>query len=215
MNCILPISADFAKLIFDGTKPFDFRNVNPILYHGDKCFLYETKSTGSGKIIGYYTVDSLNYLDEDVNIGTYLYMDTYATLFTNKEIQKLIKKAKSIQLKNYSNDFVLSYLFMEQYLDEMIKTHDIPYIDFSKMSSKELKIFFDTKKRQDQFLYACDNWLRTIGFYNINENDSASWMVEIKIKDVHKFHSPKELSEFNNRKGNKIIKVPNPYCYVL
>lgn len=214
MDCICPISADLAEKIFDGRKILDFRSADPMLHEGDKVYLYETKKTGCGKVVGYYIVDSWKRFDYEVDTCTYLYMDMYANLFSDKETQRLVKKAKSIQLNDYNNDFVLNYLFMESYLDEMLKTHTAPDINFFKMSSKELQAFNDTKKKQDSFLYACDNWLRTIGFYNQDEKNSASWMIEIKMKEAHKFDTPKPISDFKNRKGKPITKAPSVYCYI-
>ena len=40
MNCMFSIKKEYADLIFNGIKPFDFRNVCPKLDEGDKVYLF-------------------------------------------------------------------------------------------------------------------------------------------------------------------------------
>lgn len=213
MNVIFPIHKKYADKIFDKTKPVEFRHRLPNIEIGDKIYVYETKKNGCGKIVGYFTVKNTNEINP-AKMGTYMYMKVYADMFFDLETQRLVNKALTIDLKDCYNDLVISYLFMEECLDEMLKTKRPPETS-DNMILYDINKYLKLKKKQNNFLNGCDNWLRDIGFYNEIGGDSSNWEYEIWIDKVEKFENPIPITEFCNKNREKIQKAPQSYCYTL
>lgn len=211
MDCMFSIKKEYADLIFNGIKPFDFRNVCPKLDEGDKVYLYETKSSGCGKVVGYFIVKNISEIPHG-KIGTYLYIDTYAKMFCDEKIQESVNKAKQVEFEDYYNSYVLEFLFMDDLIEEMIKTHKPPVIDVWKMNKEEIKEYNQIKQKQTDFCQACDEWLTKIGFYN--EYDEATWKYQISIKNVVKFEKPIDINQFQLRNGKYITNGPQKFYYI-
>ena len=214
MNCILSIQKKYADLIFDGIKPFEFRNVLPKLKKNDVVFLYETKKTGCGKIVGFFTVDSIHKIDyNNTKIGTYLFIDTYAKMFCSEKVQESVRKVKNVELENYYNSYALDFLFEDDIVEKMIETHQPPQREFAQKTQEELKKYNNLKQKQTNFLRDCDNWLTKIGFYN--ENQESTWKYQINIKNSLRFQKPRDIEQFRLKNGEKLTKGPQSFCYVL
>lgn len=217
MNIIYPIKKQYARLIFDKTKPFEFRNHIPKnLNIGDIVFVYETKTSGCGKVIGYFEVANIKKINyKCTRVGTYLYMDTYAKMFCDKEVSSMIEKAKRLKIENYYDSFVLSYLFQDEALDYIEKNKQIPpeqeNIFFYWNASKEEKEKYDiARQKSREFCDNCDEWLTNIGFY---QNDEASWKYEIAIKNATLFKEPIAIQSFLDQKDLFIKVAPQSFCY--
>ena len=212
MNCIFSIKKQYSDLIFNKTKPIEFRNVCPKLEENDKVFIYETKNGGCGKVVGYFLVDEIKKIPFS-KVGTYLFMDIYANLFCDDETKNMVNKAKQIDLEDCYNDFVLSYLFMDKYLDKMLKTHKPISINFYAFNSNDWKNYSELEKKTRKFLDDCDNWLYKIGFYN--SYDYSDWKYQINIKDAIKFENPMDITQFQLKNGKFLNKAPQSFCYTL
>lgn len=211
MDCMFSIKKEYADLIFNGIKPFDFRNVCPKLDEEDKVYLYETKSSGCGKVVGYFIVENISEIPHG-KIGTYLYIDTYAKMFCDEKIQESVNKAKQVEFEDYYNSYVLEFLFMDDLIEEMIKTHKPPVIDVWKMNKDEMKEYNQIKQKQTDFCQACDEWLKKIGFYN--EYDESTWKYQINIKNVVKFEKPIDFIKFQLRNGKYLTRGPQNFYYI-
>ena len=211
MDCMFSMKKEYVDLIFNGIKPFDFRNVCPKLDEGDKVYLYETKSFGCGKVVGYFIVQNISEIPHS-KIGTYLYIDTYAKMFCDEKIQESVNKAKQVEFENYYNSYVLEFLFMDELIEEMIKTHKPPVIDVWKMNKDEMKEYNQIKQKQTDFCQTCDEWLKKIGFYN--EYDESTWKYQINIKNVVKFEKPIDVNKFQLRNGKFIKRGPQNFYYI-
>lgn len=211
MHCMFSMKKEYVDLIFNGTKPFDFKNVNPKLKEDDKVYLFDSSQK---KVRGYYTVKNISKINhKKIKIGTYLFIDTFAKMFCDKEIQKSVNKAKQVEFENYYNSFVLEFLFMNQLIEEMIKTHKPPVIDYWKMNKEEMKEYNRIKQQQTDFLSDCDNWLRQIGFYN-HYGDESTWEYKIDIKNVVKFEQPIDVNKFQLLNGTYLKTAPKNFCYI-
>ena len=211
MNYMFSIKKEYADLIFNEIKPFDFRNVCPNLDDGDKVYLYEIKSSGCGKVVGYFIVENISKIPHS-KIGTYLYIDTYAKMFCDEKIQESVNKAKQVEFEDYYNSYVLDFLFKDDLIEEMIKTHKPPIIDYWKMNQDEMKEYNLIKQKQTDFCQTCDEWLKKIGFYN--EYDESTWKYQINIKNVVKFEKPIDVNKFQLRNGNYITNGPQNFYYI-
>ena len=211
MNCMFSMKKEYADLIFNEINPFDFRNVCPKLDEGDKVYLYETKSSGCGKVVGYFIVENICEIPHS-KIGTYLYIDTYAKMFCDEKIQESVNKAKQVEFEDYYNSYVLDFLFMDDLIEEMIKTHKPPIIDYWKMNQDEMKEYNLIKQKQTDFCQTCDEWLKKIGFYN--EYDESTWKYQINIKNVVKFEKPIDVNKFQLRNGNYITNGLQNFYYI-
>ena len=161
-------------------------------------------------VIGYFVVKETREIPHN-KIGTYIYMDLYAKMFCDEETQNQINKAKKINLNGYDNSLVLSCLFRDDCLNEMMETH-LPPSNFIPMNSQQIKEFNDIKKKQDNFCSNCDTWLTKIGFYN--EYDESLWKYEILIDDVVRFKTPIPITNFKLQNGNYLKRAPQSFCYI-
>ena len=215
MNIIYPIKKQYSNLIFNGIKPYEFRNKIPNnLNIGDIIFVYETKTTGCGKVIGYFEVAAINKIDRKLSkVGTYYHMDDYARMFCDVETQNMINKAKEISVNGYNNAIVLSYLFQDEKLDYMLKHKKLPERIFLPTKTKEYKEYNLAKEKEDKFCYECDKWLTSIGYYN--RDDESTWKYEITIKNPTLFKEPIEITKFKTKENNgEFVKVaPQGFCY--
>lgn len=212
MNVILPIHKPYTDRIFNGRKPFEFRNRIPKLEKYDKVFVYETKKNGCGMVVGYFTVKSVEEIVHS-KLGAYQYVSEYAHIYYNKEIQRLVDKAMTIKLKDCANDLVLCYIFMEDCLDEMLRTNRPPGESFNNLLYKDIKNYQEIKEKQNTFIQGCDNWLSDMGYYNAEEGNKSEWKYRIRIAGTCQYENPKPITEFLNRKGKIIEKAPQGFCY--
>ena len=210
MNCMITMQKEYIDLIFNGKKPFDFKNVSPKLKEDDKVYLFDSSQK---KVRGYYTVKDISEINhKKLKIGTYLFIDTFAKMFCDEKIQKSVNKAKQVEFEDYYNSYVLEFLFMDDLIEEMIKTHKPPVQDFWKMNKEEMKEYNLIKKMQTEFLSYCDNWLTQIGFYN--EYDESTWKYKIDIKKVVKFEQPLDINQFQKMNGTYLKTNPKNFCYI-
>ena len=210
MNCMITMSKEYIDLIFNGKKPFDFKNVSPKLKEDDKVYLFDSSQK---KVRGYYTVKDISEINhKKIKIGTYLFIDIFAKIFCDEKIQKSVNKAKQVEFENYYNSYVLEFLFMDDLIEEMIKTHKPPIIDYWKMNQDEMKEYNQMRQKQTEFCKACDEWLKKIGFYN--EYDESTWKYQINIKNVVKFEKPIDVNKFQLRNGNYITNGPQNFYYI-
>lgn len=211
MNCMFTMSKEYIDLIFNGKKPFDFKNVSPNLKEDDKVYLFDSLQK---KVRGYYTVKDISEINyKELKIGTYLFIDTFAKMFCDEKIQKSVNKAKQVEFENHYNSYVLEFLFMDDLIEEMIKTHKPPVIDVWKMNQDEMKEYNLIKQKQTDFLSYCDNWLRQIGFYNYY-GDESTWTYKIDIKKVVKFEQPIDVNKFQKMNGAYLKTAPKNFCYI-
>ena len=165
------------------------------------------------KVRGYYTVKDISEINhKELKIGTYLFIDTFAKMFCDEKIQKSVNKAKQVEFENHYNSYVLEFLFMDDLIEEMIKTHKPPVIDVWKMNQDEMKEYNQMRQKQTDFCQACDEWLTQIGFYN--EYDESIWKYQINIKNVVKFEKPIDVNKFQLRNGNYITNGPQNFYYI-
>lgn len=210
MNTIFSIHKQYSDKIFDKTKPVEFRHKLPKLETGDKVYIYETKKGGCGQVVGYFTVKEIKPVQE-TSMASYMYAEKYAELFCDEETQKTVKKAMSIHLDEYDNSLVLCYLFMNECLNEMALSNRPPEESLNNMY-KNMKNYEKQKKKKNEFLNACDNWLREIGFFDKNYNP-MNWDYEIWVDEVKRFETPLPITEFLNKNGEAIQKAPQSFCY--
>lgn len=215
MNVIYPIKKQYSDLIFNETKPYEFRNNIPKHLHvGDFVFVYETKTTGCGKVVGYFEVAAISKIDRTLaKVGTYYYMDDYANLYCDNYIQSMIKKAKSIRVDGYNNAIVLSYLFQDEKLDYMLKNKKIPEYIFLPTNSIEYEKYNIAKEKEMKFCFDCDEWLTKIGYYN--DYDESTWKYEIKIKNPTLFDFPIDITKFKLRDETFVKVPPQGFCYTI
>lgn len=213
MNIIYPIKKQYSNLIFNHTKPYEFRNMIPKeLNVGDIVFVYETKTTGCGKVIGYFEVGAITKIDYKLSkIGTYYHMDDYARMFCDEYTQKMIEKAKQIRVENYNNAIVMSYLFQDEKLDYMLENSKLPDNPFLPTHSIEYKKYNEAKKKEHEFCDKCDKWLTDIGFYN--EYDESTWKYEITIKNPTLFERPIDITWFKAKNEGFVKVPPQGFCY--
>lgn len=214
MNVIIPIHKQYSDRIFDKSKPYEFRNRVPKLEKGNKVFVYETKKNGCGMVVGFFTVEAIEEIQHS-KLGAYQYVSEYAHRYYDKEIQRLVDKAMTIHLKDCADDLVLCYIFMEDCLDEMLRTNRPPDESFQKHLYEDMKGYMETKRKQREFIEGCDDWLKEIGYYNLEGGDYSNWKYRIKIADICKYEKPKPITDFLNRNGEKIMKAPQSFCYTI
>lgn len=211
MNCMFTMQKEYIDLIFNGKKPFDFKNVSPKFKEDDKVYLFDSSEK---KVRGYYTVKDISEIDhKKLKIGTYLFIDTFSKMFCDKKIQESVNKAKQVKLENYYNSYVLEFLFMDDLIEEMINTHKPPVQDFLRMNKEEMKEYNLIRQKQTDFLSYCDNWLTQIGFYNYLGNEST-WKYKIDIKKVVKFEQPLDINKFQKINGTYLKTAPKNFCYI-
>lgn len=215
MNVIYPIKKQYSDLIFNKIKPYEFRNNIPKnLQVGDIVFVYETKTTGCGKVIGYFEIESIVAIDRSISkVGTYYHMDDYANLFCDEYTQEMIKKAKSIKVDGYYNSIVLSYLFQDEKLDYMLKNKKMPKDNFFTTDSIEYKKYNIAKEKEMKFCSDCDDWLTKIGYYN--DYDESTWKYEIKVKNPTLFDTPIDITKFKLRDETFVKVPPQGFFYTI
>lgn len=161
-------------------------------------------------VVGYFVVEKIEEIKQS-KVGTYNFMVDYAKKFCNQEDLEHILKASKINLKNYSNSYVLSWLFNEKIIDYMLLNSEPVDIEQTMIDGE----FFDSNeidKKRNNFCNKCDDWLRNIGYYN--ESDEAFWKYKIYIKEAVKT-TPTLITEFSLLNGNKLKKAPQSFYYTL
>lgn len=212
MNAIFSIDKNYSDLIFTGEKDIEFRKIKTRLKSGDKVYVYETKKNGCGKIVGYFIIDRVWEVPK-VKVATYNFIYHYASKFSDKETLEMVKKALSIELKEYNNCLVLNYLFDDEALNFML-CNGRPY-DSDELLLRHMSKMTELSKINDirwKFLDDVDGYLYKMGAY---DGDEFNYNFAYFIKDFCKFDIPLDISEFNNLEGKEIFKAPQSFCYTI
>ncbi len=212
MNAIFSIDKNYSDLIFTGEKDIEFRKIKTRLKSGDKVYVYETKKNGCGKVVGYFIIDRVWEVPK-VKIATYNFIYHYASKFSNKETLDMVKKALSIELKEYNNCLVLNYLFDDEALNFML-SNGRPY-DSNELLLRHISKMTELSKINDirwKFLDDVDGYLYKMGAY---DGDEFNYNYAYFIKDFYKFDIPVDISFFKNLEGKEILKAPQSFCYTV
>lgn len=164
-----------------------------------------------GKIVGEFKIKDIVNIPKS-KAGAYPFLLYYAeNILKDKESVKAIEKIYDIRLNNYNDSLKLYYIFNPEALEMINKTNKS--VDFSSMTREEYFKYKEKEEKSMKIWEDCDNWLRSIGFYN--ENDESFYKNYIEIHDYVKYKKPFELSEFKNQKGEVIKKAPQSWCYTI
>lgn len=212
MNAIFSIHKKFSDLIFDGTKPWEFRNIRTKLEAGDKVYIYETKSGGCGKVVGYFVVDYIKEVSKSSKLGCYHFLVEYAERYLQKEDVEQAKKATGIDMSEsgYNPALVLMYLYFDEELDYVKENKKPP----SSSRRFEDMVEYDRKKKKAiELTEGCDEWLNQMGFYN--KWDESTWKYQIRIREAVRFAEPVSITEFKRMDGTCIGRAPQSFCYCV
>ncbi|MEE0991525.1 MAG: hypothetical protein UH542_00905 [Bacteroidales bacterium] len=104
-------------------------------------------------------------------------------------------------------DYVQSPLEQQNLRDKgkLIDTFQLPFEDAQKVL-KEIEKSQKTVKE-------IDAWLKKIGFYD--RYGESKYRYGIIFKDVIKYNTPRNLSEFRNKSGDAILTAPQSFVYTI
>lgn len=207
MNAIFSIHKKFSDFILSGYKDLEFRNKSIKLNKGDKVYLYETKATGVGKIVGYFVVEKVEEITH-YKLGAYNFIAHYTKKFWNERDYQKILKALKIDLEHYDNSMILNYLFLDKLLLFCSKFHKPPKFEQRYLYEETHK---DLCKKRDKLIDETDNWLDDIGYYN--DFGEAYWKYCIYISNYKRFDVPMNIQDFTNTNNNPITRAPQSFCY--
>lgn len=207
MECALfPIHKKFTEMIFSGKKDLEFRNVRTKLVPGDRIFVYETKRDGGkGMVTGYFTCGDIKEIPHHL-IGTYPMIGHYAEKFGTEDEREHIKEALKVNLKHHDNCLILDYLFDDTAIRIMQETGEPPN-SFEFHTGWE-----EIRQKATTFVYACDRWLKDIGYYN--QMDESSWKWQIEIKNPVLLDEGIPINNLFLKTGKPMERAPQSFCYI-
>lgn len=215
MNIIYAIHKKYSNLIFSGEKNLEFRmKIGVNVHKGDTVFFYETKrAAGLGKVSGSATIGDIIPISYH-KVGTYFMLPYYVEKYGTEEEKAAVVKALNINLSNYDKSIVLSYLFDDHLLDYMKENDDLPdFFKYPPFHGYTVAEFNERHKKAKDLCTRCDEWAKKIGFYN--EEDTSYWKYAIILKKIHQFSKPRPIESFRNKKGDRIKKAPQSWCYTI
>lgn len=207
MNIIISIHKPFINQILSGEKPWEFRtNLPKNIAIGDKVFMYETYFDGGAKrVVGEFIIKSIRELSMHTRCGTYNYLDYYAKhILKDEDAFNRIERCKKINVSNYYQDVVFSYMYLDKCLDFIEKNDKLPP---SPILDQE---FWDMRAKADDFLFNCDNWLIKIGFTN---GSGYCYPYGFEIENYYRYDTPIPITEFSLPNGKRLEKAPQSWCY--
>lgn len=208
MNLIMSLHHEWAEKILEGFKPFEFRKKKGLLWkEGQKIYFYDTKIK---KVSGEATIAEIRNVGT-CKLGAYDFIEDFAEIKDRKEGTKTLDSIIKIKLMNipgYDNALKLSYLFLPEHLENLIKTGNLP--DIFRMSNEERKRYFNLKEKGDKFVSECDDWLSSQGFY---QDCESYYKIALKLENIERYSEPKNLSEFLDRNDQQIKRAPQSWMY--
>lgn len=212
MAVLMSLYNVWCNKILDGSKPLEFRNnIGKDFKVGDKIYLYETsKNNGRKKVVGEVIIKDIVKLQKS-KMGFYNFLGYYVkNILKDKDLYKKVETVYEYDLPNYDAGYKFYWLFLPEVLDEL-KTHNkLP--DYFDMTPEEAKRFQQLQKKAQKLIEDCDDWLRSIGYYN--EYEESFYKNYIEVTNPIKYTTPLELSDFKNLKGSPITRAPQSWCYV-
>jgi predicted transcriptional regulator len=211
MNVIYSIRKEYIDRIFSLEKDLEFRNrIGKEVKPGDLIYFYVTKSGGgSGSVVGHVKIKEIIEIPHH-KVGTYFMLPFYVKKYGTEEEKNTVKKAMTINLKEYDNSLVLSYLFQKNALDYMKEKSRPPEI--WPLYKGDLRKYNEAKHKEKKLYDRCDKWAKEIGFYN--KYDESNWKYAILLINPVRYEEAKMISEFKNKKGNYLKKAPQSWCYI-
>jgi hypothetical protein len=215
MNTIFSIRNNFTEQIFNGNKPLEFRNsIGKDVEANSTIYIYETKrNSGAGSVIGSVRIKSIIDIPWH-RVGTYFILPYYVQLFGSEEEKEAVEKGMKVDLLDYDNSLILSYLFNDRILDYIEINKDIPNAcedaHYFYQFGREYK---DRDRKAKVLCNKCDEWAEQIGFYD--SSGSSFWKYAIELIEPNLFDQGIPISEFKGRDGNFLTKAPQSWCYTL
>lgn len=212
MNVLTSIRKPYTDLIFNGTKPLEFRTRIPSdLEPDDTIFIYESKfKGGAGKVIGEAKLKQILEIPKE-RLGMSFLLPYYSDLFCSKEDQEQIQRFLPIKVNYFNRGLIIDELFNKGLTDALLQYG--PVVGYE--TYKNLKELYPKSKIQqdkaEALIRSCDEWGRTIGYYN--KWDEVHWNYAIEFTEVQKYPVPKDLSEFEGQQGS-IKQAPQSFCYI-
>ena len=212
MAVLMSLYNVWCNKILDGSKPLEFRNnIGKDFKVGEKIYLYETsKNNGRKKVVGEVIIKDIVKLQKS-KMGFYNFLGYYVkNILKDKDLYKKVETVYEYDLPNYDAGYKFYWLFLPEVLDEL-KTHNkLP--DYFDMTPEEAKRFRQLQEKAQKLIENCDDWLRSIGYYN--EYEESFYKNYIEVTNPIKYTTPLELSDFKNLKGSPITRAPQSWCYV-
>lgn len=211
MDILMSFHRKWTEQIFQGEKPLEFRSkIGKEFTIGKTVYMYETKKdNGSQRIVGEFEIADIQRLPLS-KVGTYGLLPYFCkNILRDKEALEQVEKAYDINLPNYDNAIKLDYLYDLDLLTKLSKNEPFSFFD---MSFDEVQIHENNRKKADNLIKLCDNWLFSIGFYN--QYGETSYNYYLEIKDILKYEVPLNLVDFKNTKDEKLKTPPQSWCYV-
>lgn len=213
MSILMSMYNIWCNKILDGSKTVEFRNnIGKNFNIGETIYLYESgKNNGQKKIVGEVKIKDIKPIPKS-KVGTYGMIEYYANnIITDKNLRDTIMYAYNYDLPNYDKSYRLDWMFLPWVLDELKAKNKLP--DLFEMSQAERNDFFKKQKMARQIQEECDDWLRSIGYYN--EYDETFYKNYIVLENPIKYSTPLELSDFKNLAGKDIKRAPQSWCYAI
>lgn len=210
INALFSIHKQYSDLIFNGDKILEFRNKKTKLSKDSKVYVYGTKSSGCGKVVGYFVVKDIIELQHN-KVGTYNMLPFYVNNYGSEDEKNAVLSMMEVHFNSHDDSLALSYLFNDDIIELCKHTHE-PVDSWQMWTSRSYKIREANQKKGEALINKCDNWLKKIGYYN--EYDESNWKYAIEISEAILFSNPLDIKEFSLLNGKQLDKAPQSYCYV-
>lgn len=212
MAILMSLYNVWANKILSGDKPLEFRNnIGKDFKIGDKIYLYESsKNKGRKKVVGEVTIKDIVSLKKS-KMGFYNFLGYYVkNILKDEDLYKKVQYIYEYNLPNYDVGYKFYWLFLPEVLDDIRDYDKIP--DYLSMSPEQAKRYRELEDKAQFLIEDCDDWLRSIGYYN--GNDESFYKNYIEVENPIIYTLPLELSDFENLKGEPIKRAPQSWCYV-
>lgn len=215
MNIICNETRPFSDKIFNGEKPFIFlRSNGRVLNDGIKVFIYETKkANGCGKVIGEAIANKIVTIPYPIIGPCRYFLRKYAQLTNNKEAIDALNKLGDFNLSNYRTNTILSFLFCGDILEEAIKNDEYPPQSKDIRSYSPGSPYVVNTQRSNDFLFACDEWLNSLGFYD--DFEKSHFDTSLELVDIQRYVMPIPISEFKSKSNKQFKKVTNSFVQTI
>lgn len=227
MNILFPIRKKFSDLIFSGLKDLEFRKTKVKVEPGELCFIYETKGGnpgGCGKVVGFFECGGVEEIPYH-KVGTYAMLqhfldramkepDVFKNLIDTRQYEPfydVIARALSIRFESTDESYVLHLICDEKAIKIMEDTgRPLDTMDLYDLM-KDWKRYENCRQLSSRLCDKCDEWLRSIGYYN--DDDKSYWSHSISIKNP-KLIEPIDINELSLYNGQRLKAAPQSFCYI-
>lgn len=205
MNIVINIYNEWANMILNGKKPFEFRtNLGKHVNIGDTVYIYEAKAyQGKGAVVGEFKIKDIIKFNGRGFFERYFFEYYVRNILKDIEAAEKIKNNMKYSLSNYKEGTACMFMLSDACM-EFVKKDQYPDI--------EVIVNDEDAQRGNKMLSDTSKWMSKIGCYN--DWGETNYRYAFEIENPIRYPLPISICELKDINGDFLTKAPRSWQYI-